>query len=415
MDDYTFTTQDGSEYGTGRTQPPKNRGGLVALLLILVIFLTGIVTVLGILNIQLFRQLRAQDPGQEASISFSQLADETQPAMAAAEAEEAMEDKFSMDLTLTPQAPANVPQEGALSLQDIYRKNIPSVVSISAAFLGGSSSGTGVILSSDGYIVTNAHLVAEAVSVTVRLSDDRVFQAQLIGRDTASDLAVIRIDAQDLVPASFGDSSALQVGDAVVAIGDPLGTELRGTMTDGIISAINRDISLEGRTMSLIQTNAALNEGNSGGPLIDAYGNVVGINTMKIGSLLSAYSAEGLGFAIPSATVKAVVDQLVNQGYVSGRPTLGIDGESLSVFYQHYYHLPAGLYLTQVRPGSGAALAGLAPGDILLTVNDQPILTGDDLNRVLYALDIGDQVTLTIYRAGNQGTLTLTVEEDTAG
>ena len=414
MDDYTFTTQDGSEYGTGRTQPPKNRGGLVALLLILVIFLTGIVTVLGILNIQLFRQLRAQDPGQEASISFSQLAEETQSTLAQVP-EEAMEDKFSMDLTLTPQAPANVPQEGALSLQDIYRKNIPSVVSISAAFLGGSSSGTGVILSSDGYIVTNAHLVAEAVSVTVRLSDDRVFQAQLIGRDTASDLAVIRIDAQDLVPASFGDSSALQVGDAVVAIGDPLGTELRGTMTDGIISAINRDISLEGRTMSLIQTNAALNEGNSGGPLIDAYGNVVGINTMKIGSLLSAYSAEGLGFAIPSATVKAVVDQLVNQGYVSGRPTLGIDGESLSVFYQHYYHLPAGLYLTQVRPGSGAALAGLAPGDILLTVNDQPILTGDDLNRVLYALDIGDQVTLTIYRAGNQGTLTLTVEEDTAG
>jgi len=414
MDDYTFTTQDGSEYGTGRTQPPKNRGGLVALLLILVIFLTGIVTVLGILNIQLFRQLRAQDPGQEASISFSQLAEETQSSLAQVP-EEAMEDKFSMDLTLTPQAPANVPQEGALSLQDIYRKNIPSVVSISAAFLGGSSSGTGVILSSDGYIVTNAHLVAEAVSVTVRLSDDRVFQAQLIGRDTASDLAVIRIDAQDLVPASFGDSSALQVGDAVVAIGDPLGTELRGTMTDGIISAINRDISLEGRTMSLIQTNAALNEGNSGGPLIDAYGNVVGINTMKIGSLLSAYSAEGLGFAIPSATVKAVVDQLVNQGYVSGRPTLGIDGESLSVFYQHYYHLPAGLYLTQVRPGSGAALAGLAPGDILLTVNDQPILTGDDLNRVLYALDIGDQVTLTIYRAGNQGTLTLTVEEDTAG
>ena len=415
MDEYTYTTQESSEYGTGRTQPPKSRGGLVALLLILVIFLTGIVTVLGILNIQLFRQLRAQDMGQEASISFSQLADETQPAMAAAQAEEPLEDNFSMDLTLAPQAPANVPQEGALSLQDIYRKNIPSVVSINSAFLGGSSSGTGVVLSSDGFIVTNAHLVAEAVSVTVRLSDDRVFQARIIGRDTASDLAVIQIDAQDLVPASFGDSSTLQVGDAVVAIGDPLGTELRGTMTDGIISAINRDIILEGRAMSLIQTNAALNEGNSGGPLIDAYGNVVGINTMVLGDLLSAYSAEGLGFAIPSATVKNVVDQLVSQGYVSGQPTLGIDGETLSVFYQHYYHLPAGLYLTQVRPGSGADLAGLAPGDILLAIDGQPILTGEDLDRVLYAADIGDHVTLTVYRAGEQGTLTLTVEEDTDG
>ena len=415
MDEYTYTTQESSEYGTGRTQPPKSRGGLVALLLILVIFLTGIVTVLGILNIQLFRQLRAQDMGQEASISFSQLADETQPAMAAAQAEEPLEDNFSMDLTLAPQAPANVPQEGALSLQDIYRKNIPSVVSINSAFLGGSSSGTGVVLSSDGFIVTNAHLVAEAVSVTVRLSDDRVFQARIIGRDTASDLAVIQIDAQDLVPASFGDSSTLQVGDAVVAIGDPLGTELRGTMTDGIISAINRDIILEGRAMSLIQTNAALNEGNSGGPLIDAYGNVVGINTMVLGDLLSAYSAEGLGFAIPSATVKNVVDQLVSQGYVSGQPTLGIDGETLSVFYQHYYHLPAGLYLTHVRPGSGADLAGLAPGDILLAIDGQPILTGEDLDRVLYAADIGDHVTLTVYRAGEQGTLTLTVEEDTDG
>ena len=415
MDEYTYTTQESSEYGTGRTQPPKSRGGLVALLLILVIFLTGIVTVLGILNIQLFRQLRAQDMGQEASISFSQLADETQPAMAAAQAEEPLEDNFSMDLTLAPQAPANVPQEGALSLQDIYRKNIPSVVSINSAFLGGSSSGTGVVLSSDGFIVTNAHLVAEAVSVTVRLSDDRVFQARIIGRDTASDLAVIQIDAQDLVPASFGDSSTLQVGDAVVAIGDPLGTELRGTMTDGIISAINRDIILEGRAMSLIQTNAALNEGNSGGPLIDAYGNVVGINTMALDDLLSAYSAEGLGFAIPSATVKTVVDQLVSQGYVSGQPTLGIDGETLSVFYQHYYHLPAGLYLTQVRPGSGADLAGLAPGDILLAIDGHPILTDEDLDRALYAADIGKQVTLTVYRAGEQGTLTLTVEEDTDG
>lgn len=413
MDEYTFTTQGGTEYGTGKTQPPKNRGGLVALLLILVIFLTGIVTVLGILNIQLFRKLNAQEELGDAAISFHQSLQETLPMdLQTAQEEEAAQ--FAMDLQGV-QAPANVPQEGGLSLQDIYRKNIPSVVSVSCSGRSSNASGSGVVLSSDGYIVTNAHVVEGAVSITVQLSDDRVLHARLIGQDSASDLAVIHVDAKDLTPAVFGDSGLLQVGDTVVAIGDPLGVELRGTMTNGIISAINRDVTLEGRTIGLIQTNAALNEGNCGGPLIDAQGHVIGINTMKIGDFLSVAGVEGLGFAIPSATVKDIVDQLVNQGYVSGQPTLGFRGESLSPFYQHYYHLPAGLFLTEVEPESFAARAGIEPGDILLSIDGEPVVTAEDLTRILFSRDIGDSVSVTFYRGGKQGTVTLTIQEDKKG
>ena len=177
----------------------------------------------------------------------------------------------------------NIPEEGALSWQQVYEKMIHSVVSITASSPTGSTSGTGVVMSADGYIITNAHVVDGAMNISVLLTDDRVFSAKVIGADTISDLAVLAVEATDLIPAEFGDSSVLRVGDAVVAIGDPLGVELRGSMTDGIISAIERDLQVGGRTMSLLQTTAALNSGNSGGPLVNCYGQVIGINTMKIG------------------------------------------------------------------------------------------------------------------------------------
>ena len=234
-----------------------------------------------------------------------------------------------------------------------------------------------------------------------------------MGVDSISDLAVLRIDAEDLIPAVFGNSDEAQVGDTVVAIGDPLGIELRGTMTDGIISAINRDVEVGGRVMSLLQTNAALNSGNSGGPLINCFGQVIGINTMKIGDYVSTSGVEGLGFAIPSATVKSIVDQLVSQGYVSGRPTLGLAGESLSVFYQHYYLLPSGLYINSVDPDGPAGQAGIEPGDILLSLDDQRIESQEDLDRFLFNHQVGDTVTVTIYRAGQQGSADITLAEAT--
>ena len=407
-----YTDWDDSVYGTGPTQPPKNRGGAVALMLILIIFLCGIITVLGILNVRLFRQLKLR---QENELSISYAPETTVPTETVPVLTEPMViaegPSIPMEMHNSPASVSNVPEEGAMSLQDIYLQNISSVASIICNLTGSTSTGTGVILSENGYIVTNAHVVKDAVSVTVQLTDNRQFYAEIIGSDEVSDLAVLRIEATDLIPARFGDSGALRVGDTVVAIGDPLGVKFRGTYTDGIVSAINRDVELEGRVMTLIQTNAALNTGNSGGPLINCYGQVIGINTMKIGAFASSSGVEGLGFAIPSTTVKDVVDQLVRQGYVSGRPTLGIQGEALSVFYQQFYRMPAGLYITEVEPGSDAYSVGIQKGDLVLSVGGTRITSYNELRSAIYSYEIGDTVEVVVYRGGQQYLVELTLTE----
>lgn len=411
---HNYTDWDDSIYGTGPTEPPKSRGGLMAVLLILIIFLCGIITVLGVLNVKLFHKLRLQEEN-DLSISFTTGETQEEQATIPTAILETMpigSQTATMDLQQTPVGIDNVPTDGGLSLQEIYIQNIDSVVSITCTLSSGISSGTGVIFSDTGYIVTNAHVVDGAASVSVQLTDDRVFSADIIGSDEISDLAVLYIEAEDLKPALFGSSSNLRVGDTVVAIGDPLGVKFRGTYTDGIISAINRDVDVDGHTMTLIQTNAALNSGNSGGPLINCYGQVIGINTMKIGAFTDSAGVEGIGFAIPSSTVKEIVDQLITQGYVSGRPTLGISGDALSIFYQHYYRLPAGLYITQVERTSDAYAKGIDNGDILLSVDDSRITTMDELNAALYSYEVGDTVDVVIYRNGQQYQLTLTLTED---
>ena len=406
---------DDGVYGTGRTDPPKEKGGLFAVLLILVIFLCGIVTMLSILNVKLFQQLNLE---REESLSISFTPDPTEDtAVLSTEPANTLpqfcaEHSLTIDLQASPESVENIPQEGGMSLQDIYEKNINSVVSIICTYHSVSSTGTGVILSPDGYIVTNAHVVEDAHEITIRLTDDREFSAELVGSDAVSDLAVLYIEAADLTAAEFGNSEILRVGDSVVAIGDPLGVDLRGTYTNGIISAINRDVAVKGRTMTLIQTNAALNSGNSGGPLINCYGQVVGINTMKIGAFTDSAGVEGIGFAIPSATVKEIVDQIISQGYVSGRPHLGVEGEALPLFYQNYYRMPAGLYITQVEPGSSADLCGIEPGDILISIDDTRITSMDVLHELLYGHEAGDSVTVTIYRSGKTASATITLGED---
>jgi len=423
MDERKYKRKDPWEpgmYETGRTRPPKSHGGLIAVLLVVVIFLAGLVSALGVVNVKLFAQLNELSKPREDDLSFiNEEADATSPTEAApaphAETEPPRQTSSGESFVLnpSPESVPNVMQEGGLPLQQIYDKLIPSVVSISAAGYSGSSTGTGVILSTSGYIVTNCHVVEGAQQITVLLTDDRSFTAQLVGSDEVSDLAVLRIEATDIIPAEFGDSSVLRVGDSVAAIGDPLGEALRGTLTNGIVSAINRDVTTDGRTLTLIQTNAALNSGNSGGPLINCYGQVIGINTLKIGAFTDSAGVEGLGFAIPSTTVKEIVEQLVNQGYVSGRPTLGITGETLSSFYQHYYRMPAGVYITELEETSDAAAKGIKPGDILISINDIRITDMDSLKSALLNYEIGDTVTVIIYRGGRQYSVSLTLHEST--
>ena len=307
-------------------------------------------------------------------------------------------------------------EEDALCLQDIYSSVIDSVVSISSMTSSGTSSGTGIIMSSDGYVITNHHVITGALVISVLTNDNQEFEAALVGSDEMSDLAVLKIDARGLHAAEFGDSSKLRVGDSVVAIGDPLGVQLRGTMTNGIISAINRDLTVGDRTMTLIQTNAALNNGNSGGPLINCYGQVIGINTVKMSSYYTATaSVEGLGFAIPISVAKPIIDELIENGYVAGRPAIGISGDSLPSYYRTYYRLPEGVYVTSVNEGSDAKAKGIREGDIVTAINGEKICSIDELNTVKNQYAAGDEVTLTIYRSGTYYEVTVTLVDQATG
>ena len=395
---------DDGVYGTGSTQPPKSHRAVIALLLVAVIFLGGIATGMSVLNVKLFRELHKK----EDALTVAYAVQSTQPE--ATQATDPLPDAPEGATLDLQEIPGREAEEG-LSLQQIYEQNIPSVVSITAVGTRTTATGTGVVLSEKGYLVTNYHVIEGAQSLTVKLTDERELTAKVVGSDPVSDLAVLYVAAGDLVPAQFGDSDNLRVGDTVVAIGDPLGVELRGTMTDGIISAISRDVQVDGRSMNLIQTNAALNSGNSGGPLINSFGQVIGINTMKIGTFTDSTGVEGLGFAIPSATVQEVVNQLITQGYVSGRPWLGIQGESFSSYYRRFYQLPQGVYITEVEAGSPAQTAGLMRGDIITRADDSPVSDMETLNSLLYTHSAGDTMLLTVYRGGHQGNVEITLTE----
>ena len=285
----------------------------------------------------------------------------------------------------------------ALTLQSVYAKCLPSVVGLHADISRREySTGTGIVLTADGYIVTNTHVLDGAKAVTVTTSDGTEYTGKLVGADAVSDIAVLKIEAQGLTPAEFGDSSSLQVGDDVVSIGNPLGEQLRWTMTNGIISAINRDMVYNGHSMTLLQTNAAINEGNSGGPLINMYGQVIGITNMKALST----GVEGIGFAIPTASIRPIVNALLADGRVSGRVSIGITVGAVSSAASEYYDLPDGLYISAVAEGSDAEKQGIQSGDMLLAVNGQAVTTTYDVSAAKDGLKVGDTVTLTIYRDG---------------
>ncbi|MBE6957599.1 MAG: PDZ domain-containing protein [Ruminococcaceae bacterium] len=389
-----------NSYTNGSTKPPKNRGGIIAVVLCILIVLVGVVSLIG--SVVDF----TVNLDDVSNVLFSDDKTPTSAPTVPTQMPVNPDNQTQIELSPIPGQVDNVPQAGGLGLQDIYDKNIPSVVSITCTFSGGSGSGTGVVLSQNGYLVTNAHVVDGAQSIQVLLTDGRTFTARLVGADTLSDLAVLYINTNDLVPAQFGDSSQLRVGDAVVAIGDPLGVAFRGTMTDGIVSAINRDVVSGGRTMTLIQTNAALNSGNSGGPLINCFGQVIGINTMKIGIFADDAGVEGLGFAIPSVIVQDIVNQLISQGYVSGRPALELTGQWVSSFDQIFRRIPAGLYITEAPENSE-----IRAGDILLSVDQARVTSEEELEKALYSHKAGDTVTLTMYRSGSQYTTTITLTE----
>lgn len=316
--------------------------------------------------------------------------------------------------------PISDSNEDMASYSAVYEKVSPSIVSVVVDSIqtGASGSGSGVIMSEDGYIITNNHVVEGADKYSVVLSDSSSYDAELIGTDEQTDLAVLKVDKTGLSTAEFGDSDSLKVGDRAFAIGSPGGVEFQNSFTGGFISAINRNVTINDRVMNLIQTDTAINPGNSGGALINASGQVIGITSSKLsGSTLSGTSIEGMGFAIPTSTVKEVVDQLIAYGHVTGRPAIGISGYDISETRAAYYDVPQGVLVSGVDSNSDAAAQGIKSGDIITGVNGKDITCMNDINAIKQELSAGDSMKLTIYRSGKTLDITIALidEADLAG
>ena len=293
-----------------------------------------------------------------------------------------------------------------LTAGQVYEKLRPSTVTVLGEQTSSYSVGTGIIFSSDGYILTNYHVIAGSSACQVWVTDqygvDQEYEALLVGGDADQDLAVLKIDAQDLTAAQFGVSDDLRVGDKVYAIGNPLGLELRGTFTDGIVSAVNRDVDVDGVTMTLIQTNAALNSGNSGGPLVNEYGQVVGVNTIK---MMSGYDTiEGLGFAIPTSLAVRWVNEIIETGRIEPQPVLGL---SISRIPETLPDGTTGLEIISVTPGLGGDRAGIQEGDYVVAFAGQSVSRTEDILALRRGLHVGDQVSIRIYRDGEYLDLTM--------
>ena len=286
-----------------------------------------------------------------------------------------------------------------------------------------TSEGSGVIYKKDGntaFVVTNNHVISGANKVEVLLSSGKKVKASVVGHDSVSDLAVLKIDASNVKQvATFGNSDNINVGETALAIGSPLGSEYATSLTQGIISAKKRTIDVTDSNgtstgqATLIQTDAAINPGNSGGPLINLAGQVIGINSAKMSSSVSSSGAtiEGIGFAIPMTEAREIVDDLINYGYVTGRPQLGISCQDVSEAVSQAYNLPIGAYVISVTDGGAAAEAGLQVGDVITAINDNKIETTEELNNYKNEYNAGDTVTLTIVRNGQEQKVSVVLQE----
>lgn len=307
----------------------------------------------------------------------------------------------------------------------VAEKVLPSVVGIKvsyqvSSFFGGTgtteATGSGIIISEDGYIVTNNHVISsesssnyyqlsEATGIKVNLyGDSGSYDATVIGTDSYTDLAVLKIDKTGLTPATLGDSSALKIGEFVMAIGNPLGMDY--SVTCGVVSAMDRDISIEGTSYNTIQTDAAINSGNSGGALVNSKGEVVGINTLKF----SGNGVEGMGFAIPISSTTSIIDQLIEFKTVK-RPYIGISGSAVDTIAAQKYNLPEGVYVEGVEENSPAAKAGIEKADIITKIEGKEIKSVNELNKVKYTYNIGDTITLTLVRNGQTMDVQVTLVE----
>ena len=298
--------------------------------------------------------------------------------------------------TVDKELPETVIKAGTVAA--VAKVALPSVVEIKTEAVVNNSfygqyvtegAGSGVIISADGYIATNNHVISGASNITVRLYDGQEYKAKLIGTDSQTDVAVIKIEAENLTPAVYGDSSKLTVGELTVAIGNPLGN-LGGTVTDGIVSALDREITVEGEKMVLLQTNAAVNPGNSGGGLFNANGELIGIVNAKS----SGESVEGLGFAIPINTARTIIEDLIENGHVTGRPSIGVSVIEITTDYQKYTYgvKDYGVYI------QSSLNDNFKPGDRIIAIDGNSVSTFSDIRSIINSYKVGDDITVTVFR-----------------
>lgn len=303
-----------------------------------------------------------------------------------------------LEIANKPDISESLPVGGKMSIPQVAEAVLPSVVGVikydNEQFFEMSGYGSGIVMSEDGYIITNAHVVAEGTGFKVQMYDGEAYDAVMIGYDSMTDLAVIKIEAEGLVPAQFGDSSEIKVGETVIAVGNPAGMELASSVTQGIVSAVNREVRTTNYNMTYIQTDAAINPGNSGGALANEYAQVIGINSSKI----VAEGYEGIGFAIPISTAKPVIDDIIANGRVTGRVMLGITCQTVDEIDARNYGIQMGLIINSIDEQSDLIGEGVQRGDIITHIDGERVYNLSDIRVVLDKNKPGDTVTLTIYR-----------------
>ncbi len=397
---------DDGTYRTGAIQPPKRSSGLVAVLLVAVIFLGGICSALGVVNIQLLHRL-SQSNQETTPLSMmphiqlpvnSFLEDLNDP-----EPQIPQNRALQLQIVQSPYYSAANHSAPVLTAQQIHARNEESLVQVQClTHFGETLNGVGLVLSEDGFLLVNHHVVDAARRIIVTLSDGTMLRAALVGSDSFSDLAVLYVQAEGLTPAVFSNNKALQVADPSFAIA------YDHTMTQSSVFSVARTFAAKSNTLTLIQTC----HGKSSGPVFDSFGHVMGFQTGAISQFFQNDDTTGTGLVVPTQAISQIVGELLRHGHVAGRPSIGIEVEAISKVYQQYWQLPVGLLLTGVTQDSDAAISGLEEGDILLALDGMPISKRSDLYTALYDHQIGDTIVAVVCRDNQKFTVQLTIEEN---
>ncbi len=419
-----YQSPAGGENPQPEGKPPKRPGAgkiiaiVAAFLAVVILFsaLTGAVISIALKGNPLQGRFALPTLGSASEDGLKEQTGESSPALTEAALDDgAATPQMNKHFSLGDAAARQDPNRKALSIVEIAKLGKPAVVAINTETLVATpfgesgtmpAAGSGFIITADGYVVTNHHVVAGAQQITVVLDSGDSYKARVVGSDSINDLAVLKIDGQNLPTVILGSSADLEVGELAVAIGNPLG-ELSGTVTAGIISALDRAVNIDGQTMDLLQTDAAINSGNSGGALFNSFGEVIGINSAKnMGT-----GIEGLGFAIPIDHAKPIIESLIQNGSTLGKPRIGLYTQDITEEMSVQYDLPVGVYIAQVEPGSPADLAKLQRGDVIIAMDGQETLTTESINQVKNQMKPGDTIELTLVRDGQQLTVMVTLGE----